>query len=241
MGIQDTNLVTAFSTIQATPYVQTAIWFQWKDNPAGGLWYGVVDSSGNPKQSYANCQRFLRYEGIYANATTNTAIQNYFNSLGQTALGSPYDNSDGPWVHTNLYGYAQDLTGGSHARLTILASTNGTFELNDQHGLWSFYMTNNGATAYGPWLGNEFTYGSGTRQDFFQGYLTWDPISQVVWHQVNGTPLAITQNGILSWTGTSTLQSATNVAGPYLDVPGATSPYTNDSGALPQQFFRLRN
>jgi hypothetical protein len=102
-------------------------------------------------------------------------------------------------------------------------------------------MTNNGATAYGPWLGNEFTYGSGTRQDFFQGYLTWDPISQVVWHQVNGTPLAITQNGVLSWTGAFTLQSATNVAGPYLDVPGATSPYTNDSGALPQQFFRLRN
>ena len=66
--------------------------------------------------------------------------------------------------------------------------------------------------------------------------------------EANATPvlsvwpiLALTQNGILSWTGSSTLQSATNVAGPYLDVPGATSPYTNDTGAQPQQFFRLRN
>jgi len=51
-SIQDTNLVTAFSAINATPYVRMAIWFQWKDNFAGSLWYGVVDSSGSPKIGY---------------------------------------------------------------------------------------------------------------------------------------------------------------------------------------------
>ena len=49
------------------------------------------------------------------------------------------------------------------------------------------------------------------------------------------------RNGfVLNWSGSYVLQSATNVEGPYSDVTGATSPYTNVSFQLPQQFFRLR-
>ena len=45
---------------------------------------------------------------------------------------------------------------------------------------------------------------------------------------------------ILTWnTPSSVLQSSVNVAGPYLDVSGATSPYTNNVGSM--QFFRLRH
>jgi hypothetical protein len=45
-------------------------------------------------------------------------------------------------------------------------------------------------------------------------------------------------NIVITW-GTGTLQSATNVAGPYTDVAGATSPYTNSiSGA--QLYFRAQ-
>jgi Immunoglobulin domain len=47
-------------------------------------------------------------------------------------------------------------------------------------------------------------------------------------------------NLIITWSGSYTLQSATNAAGPYLDVTGATSPYTN-ANVMPQQFYRLRN
>jgi hypothetical protein len=43
---------------------------------------------------------------------------------------------------------------------------------------------------------------------------------------------------VLMWQGTAVLQAATNVLGPYTDVPAA-SPYTNIS-AFPQRFFRLR-
>ena len=43
----------------------------------------------------------------------------------------------------------------------------------------------------------------------------------------------------LEWTGISTLQSATNVQGPYLDMP-ATSPYTNQIGKEPSRFYRIR-
>ena len=51
---------------------------------------------------------------------------------------------------------------------------------------------------------------------------------------VNGT------NAIINWSGTFQLQTATNVAGPYVDVPGITlGPYTNDVPADPTRFFRL--
>jgi hypothetical protein len=240
-AVQDTNLVTAFSAIQAASYVQMAIWFQWKDNPAGSLWYGVVDSSGNPKTAYADYQRFERFEGIYANGTTNTGIQTYFHSHGQSVLGDPFDNGHAAWVYPFLNGYAQDLDGGSHRKLTLMSSTNGTFELNDLHGLWSFYQTNHGAANFGYLLTNEFPYAGGTRQNFSLGYMTWDAINRVLWYPAGFRPtLTINQQNNLTWTGVYFLQSATNLAGPYTDVPGASSPYAPDSGTSPQ-FFRLRN
>jgi hypothetical protein len=45
---------------------------------------------------------------------------------------------------------------------------------------------------------------------------------------------------ILSWDATFVLQSSTNVQGPYADVSGATSPYTNIETQYPARFFRLR-
>src|SRR4029077_16454393 len=45
---------------------------------------------------------------------------------------------------------------------------------------------------------------------------------------------------IFNWSGAFALQQATNVLGPYVDISGATSPYTNDTPQLPQAFFRLR-
>ena len=45
---------------------------------------------------------------------------------------------------------------------------------------------------------------------------------------------------IVSWTPSDgTLQSSTSVAGPYVDIPGATSPYTVAPGG-PQTFYRIR-
>jgi hypothetical protein len=56
--------------------------------------------------------------------------------------------------------------------------------------------------------------------------------------------LTITPDGnnvILQWSGAFFLQSATNVNGPYSDVPLASSPYTNSTSGNGQMFFRLRN
>jgi hypothetical protein len=51
--------------------------------------------------------------------------------------------------------------------------------------------------------------------------------------------LAIGQNGVLSWSGVYTLQSATNILGPYVNLTGIASLYTNPVTTLPKQFFRL--
>jgi hypothetical protein len=48
-------------------------------------------------------------------------------------------------------------------------------------------------------------------------------------------------NLVMSWPGNYTLQSSTNVAGPYSDVSNATSPYTVNVHQFPMQFFRLRD
>jgi hypothetical protein len=60
----------------------------------------------------------------------------------------------------------------------------------------------------------------------------------------NGAPVLassrITNAAVLSWSdSTFALQAATNVAGIYSDVPGATSPYTNSTTGAPR-FFRLK-
>jgi hypothetical protein len=236
-GVQDTNLVTAFSAIQATPYVQMAIWFSWQDNTAANLYYGVLDPSGAPKQSYADFQRFHRFEGIYTNGTTNGVIQAYFNGLGQSVLGSPYDNGHSAWVYSFLDGYAQDYAGGSHSKLAVMASTNGTFEVNDTHGFCTYYQTNNGGPKYGWPVGNEFATGAGTRQNFTEGYLTWDVVNSVIWHQVAGTPGAPAnltaspgnQQVALQWTASPTATSynvkrSTTNNGPYSIITSVVGP-----------------
>jgi hypothetical protein len=46
---------------------------------------------------------------------------------------------------------------------------------------------------------------------------------------------------VLNWEGSFTLQSATNVTGPYLDLAPATSPFTNQPATNERRrFFRLR-
>jgi hypothetical protein len=47
---------------------------------------------------------------------------------------------------------------------------------------------------------------------------------------------------VLDWTGTFILQTATNAAGPYFDLPLGYMPFTNlIDPAEPQRFFRLRS
>jgi hypothetical protein len=64
---------------------------------------------------------------------------------------------------------------------------------------------------------------------------------QIQNHFLNTTYLSITSSGsniVITWP-TGTLQSSTNVIGPYVNVSGATSPYTS-SVVGTQQFYRAQ-
>lgn len=171
---QSADLETAFEAIEATPWVRTTIWFNWQDG--GTLHYGVVDSSGNPKQpTYDSYGNHESYEGRFADRDSHDGILEYYSELGQPALGNPYGDGGTSWVHAWGGGFTQNLDGGSHGRLAIMSSGNGTFEVNDTHGLWDFYTGNAGIDKLGYPVSNEYATDSGSRQDFERGSLTWDP------------------------------------------------------------------
>ncbi len=56
----------------------------------------------------------------------------------------------------------------------------------------------------------------------------------------SGSPVINGNNLTLQWSF-GTLLGSTNVAGPYLAVPGATSPYTIGVSTAPQMFYKLSN
>ena len=56
----------------------------------------------------------------------------------------------------------------------------------------------------------------------------------------SGKPIINGNKLVLSWTG-GTLLQATNLTGPWIPAPGATSPYTNDITTAPRLFFRVSN
>jgi hypothetical protein len=180
-SVQDQNLNTAFGVIENDyTSVSHAIWFDWQDGGAGN--YGVLTSSGAHKTAYPDYQYWEQYEGYLINGTINTAILNYFNAQGQAKMGCAFDNGGTAWVHTWGSATVQDFQGGLNGTLNIQNSSYGTYQINNIHGLWSFYLAHGGIGSFGPAKNDEYASGAGTRQDFQYHYLTWDSTNGVVEH-----------------------------------------------------------
>ncbi|MDB6108712.1 MAG: hypothetical protein JWR69_462 [Pedosphaera sp.] len=127
------------------------------------------------------------------------------------------------------------------ATVTLSVGTTGTPPLSYQ---WQFNGTPiDGATASTLTLTNVHSLNAGSYTVVItnpSGTITTSGAVLTVIPMVN-PPAFDGTNLILTWPDTVTLQTSTNgVAGPYFDVPGAASPYTNLLTS-PQQFFRLRN
>jgi hypothetical protein len=125
--------------------------------------------------------------------------------------------------------------------LNVTANGPGTVTVNPQQPYYDLGATV-GLTAATTNAGTSFTGWSGDASG------TASPLNLVLNSnkvvQANFVPgarptLTIVGTNVLTWVGVYTLQVATNVIGPYRDVPGAASPYTNNA-SMPQQFFRLR-
>ncbi len=115
------NLSNAFDVMQGKSYLKSALWFQLDDNPAGSLIYGVFRPDLSKKPAWNDLNTKTTYQGKTSAGATNTAILNYYNGHGGlAALGSPFDNGGGPYVHSWDFGNVQDFDGGSAARRLFL-------------------------------------------------------------------------------------------------------------------------
>lgn len=76
----------------------------------------------------------------------------------------------------------QDFTSNTNGTLDIQDSSYGTYQVNNVHGMWSFYLGHVGMAQFGPPKNDEYTSDGGTRQDFQAHYLTWNSTNGVVQH-----------------------------------------------------------
>lgn len=180
--VQAANISASFEVLNSTPFVAGAILFRYGDVPQ--LAFGIVTGSGVHKPSYNSFQSYATFQGRFAPGSVEANIEAYFDAAGQPALGDPYDAGNGPWVYTWGNGNVQDYLGGSHLTLIVMSSDSGVFEINDQHGVRSFYLSDGAIDTYGYPTSNEYPDLLGTRQDFANGtYITWDPVQGAVGHR----------------------------------------------------------
>jgi len=150
--------------------------------------------------------------------------------------------------------------------LSAPAGSNATFSLPPANCVVHFVNSSSVAWSLGAWFSiagwNGSPAGGGQHQIIFgsnSSGLTAQQVSQIQFVNPSGVsgvfPAAIlptgevvparllvsqrTSNGFTLQWGRGSLQSATNVVGPYQDVPGATNPYSV-SFTEPRHFFRLK-
>jgi hypothetical protein len=177
---QASNITTAYSVMRSTSYVASAFWFYLQDSP--GLNYGLYRASGlnstDRKPGWTSYSNATNYQGRRSDMSTHTAIRDYFNSHGGMATnGSPYDNGGTAFVHPWDYGDVQDFTGGAIGPNAIMSSTSGTFQV--RQGFWTTYLQGDNHTRLRFPTSDEFSSGSGTRQNFQGGYMLWDAANGV--------------------------------------------------------------
>lgn len=186
-AVQASNLTTSFNTYAATPWVEHAIWFSWKDSDAAGLYFGLLDSSLSPKTSYTNFTASADYYGRKPDGTFNAAIRSYMAGQGQAKMGNPFDSGGTPFVHTvSAAGHGadvQDSDGGSRKRLTVISSSYGTYAVDGAHGFYNAWNAAGGMATLGPPRNDAHAAGSGTRQDFIGWYIAWNPSGGTVCNQ----------------------------------------------------------
>jgi hypothetical protein len=153
--------------------IASAFWFYLQDAP--GLRHGLYRSSGlgsvDRKPGWSTYNSAPSYEGRYSTLTTHSGILNYFNAHGGMATnGSPYDNGGTAFVHSWDSGDVQDFGGSAIGRNALMSSASGSFQV--RYGFWTTYLQGSNRTGPRFPTSDEFSWGSGTRQNVQGGYMT---------------------------------------------------------------------
>lgn len=168
--LEDENLVTTFQTIDSTPYIHMAIWFQWQDHPAAGLYYGVVESNGSPKLALPDYENYETVQGRFVDRSVFQPIADFAASAGPVALGNPEDLGHGAFVYDVPHGEAQDYAGGSLGILTVYSGPQGTFDVSNEYAIRCLYEARGGPDRLGLPVDEEAEIADKFyRQDFERG------------------------------------------------------------------------
>lgn len=183
------------------------------------------------------------FTGLVSTNCTDTGLSNgvtYFYSVSATVLGCEGTNSGAVSAMpicappaTPVAGNNGPLWTGMTLNLSASTVLGATYSWSGPNGFAS--------TNQNPSLVNVNTNFSGLYSvTATTGGCTSSPRTTVVtvYPPASVTADTIDGNIVLDWPG-GTLQSATNVAGPWTDVDGATSPRTNSTSGA-QEFFRVK-
>lgn len=143
------------------------------------------DYNGGTRQDFVNCYMTWTSSagvkvfqncpvGLFSNGSVDQPILNaYYADGGLSALGCPFDNGGGVYVHWwgGPQANVQDFNGGSLGPAVMTDGPDGAFFVND--AFRTSYISQGWSSFCGPATDNGHGYNSGTRQDFTGCYMTW--------------------------------------------------------------------
>ena len=175
-AIQAANVTSMLNVANSKPYIKHVNWFFLKDEPAADLYFGVFRPTGlaeaDRKPAWATLKTGCTYEGrLSAGGSVNGPILDYFTAKGHAALGNPIDNGGSAWVHNWDFGPVQDYDGGTLGPTIVFDSSDGLAYCAS--GVFRAAVLANHSALEFP-LTDSFSTGSGERQNFEGGYVTWN-------------------------------------------------------------------
>jgi hypothetical protein len=248
LGITNGATVSIPYAIEINPSGALTVegWFQPASLSAGGNDYRTaISSMSNPYgvgptgwlvyQTGANNWSWWPYNGFWSNTQLtdpDAIVANAWYYLALTYDGTTFT------LYVNGIAKASGTDSGFVQNGDM--PSGGTNSYNYNYNTTSGLPTGSGSLVLGWRSDVGFNPFAGTIDDvaIYNKALTPQQIQE---HYLNSTYLTIVSavsNVVITWS-TGTLQSATNVNGPYTVVGGATSPYTNSVGGT-QSFYRVK-
>ncbi len=248
-------LADDFTCTNTGPISDIHLWGSWLNDAAHTnsivFWLGIYDDvpagSGNP---YSHPGTNLLWQqwfnpGQYAETIWTANAQEQFLDPGPTNI---LGNDSVVWYYCFYPTNAFQQTGTSTNSKTYWLAAYAQLPVGANYNYGWKTTTNvlKDTSVHAPWPGTPPTANPGWTPTGYQPPVGGPPVAlDLAFKLTMCGPVMIhwlpPTNVVVTWLGGGYLQSATNVVGPYIDVPGfPTSPYTDYSVSPTNKFYRLR-
>jgi len=242
----DTAIHVTNTAIMTVPYALEI-------NPVTGPWsyeFWIQPTSLNPNDfltpisSEGNQNSGVNLTGwnIYQYPGADVWTWNIYNGGGNGSFTSEFTDNPivpGTWYYMVLTDDGTNMNWYSNNRLVLTESVSGVGFV--QNGINGDPSVAGGPTTLAIRSDNVYGDWDGGIEDVAVYNYVLNPL-QIQEHFLNTTYLTAVKSGtnvVITWPA-GTLQSATNVIGPYTNVGGASSPYTNSASVSSHLFYRAQ-